>query len=204
MENGKMIRTAGKLDKVFKILQGIIVGCLAACVILLGILTVVNRINPNAITASEFTMVDLGIISVEVADAYVPDSMGIVAYGWMVLALGCTNGIIVWFCLKYIRNILEPMKQGNPFQKEVSGNLKKLAWIVLAMGIIRNIVKTIAAMVIISKWNLTELPQTEAIRSVQPNIDLELGFLLVFFGLLLMSYIFRYGASLQQLSDETL
>ena len=42
------------------------------------------------------------------------------------------------------------------------------------------------------------------IRSVTVNYTFDLGFVIVFFVLLLMSYIFSYGAQLQQLSDETL
>lgn len=204
MENKKMISTAQKLDKVFKILQIVIIGCLIASIIVISALTIINWLNPNAVIEASSTNVGLGPISIDVSSKYAPDNNGILIYSWIALVLSSTSGIAVWFFLKYIRNILEPMKQGNPFHSDAVKNFKKLAWVVLAMGIIRNIVNFVATTTIITQWHLSELSQVEGIEKVQVHVDLELGFLLVFFVLLLMSYIFEYGTSLQQLSDETL
>ena len=52
--------------------------------------------------------------------------------------------------------------------------------------------------------NQERLVDGKNILAVIPDYRLELGFLIVFFVFLLASYIFRYGAELQQLSDETL
>lgn len=64
-----------------------------------------------------------------------------------------------------------------------------------------------AAMITSMKMNhyqLERLVDGKNILAIIPDYRLELGFLIVFFVFLLASYIFRYGAELQQLSDETL
>ena len=53
-------------------------------------------------------------------------------------------------------------------------------------------------------YQLERIVDGKQILSVTPEYQLELGFLVVFFVFLLASYIFHYGAELQQLSDETL
>ncbi len=204
MENKKMIATAQKIDVFFKILQVIIIGGLIGSCIIIAALTVVNWVNPDVVIGKGVNNVSLGPVSVLVTPEYALDNNGILVYSWIVLALGCIGGTATWFCLKYIRNILETMKQGSPFCHETVGNFKKLAWVVLIAGIVKNIVNFVAARAVVSQWHLAELPQIEGIQGVQMNVELEPGFILVFFGILLMSYIFEYGTSLQQLSDETL
>lgn len=204
MENKKMIGTAQKLDVLFKILQVIIVvGLIASCIIMIA-LTVVNRINPDVLSGAVNYSFTMGPASVELTPEQTPDFATVLPLGWVAFALSGTAALAVWFCLKYIRDILKPMKQGNPFHSEVVKDFKKLAWVVMITGIVRNIVNWVGTGVAVAQWNLAELANVAGIQSVQVNVDFEFGFLVVFFGLLLMSYIFEYGTSLQQLSDETL
>ena len=204
MENKKMIGTAQKLDVLFKILQVIIVvGLIASCIIMIA-LTVVNRMNPDVLSGAVNYSFTMGPASVELTPEQTPDFAAVLPLGWVAFALSGTAALAVWFCLKYIRDILKPMKQGNPFHSEVVKDFKKLAWVVMITGIVRNIVNWVGTGIAVAQWNLAELANVAGIQSVQVNVDFEFGFLVVFFGLLLMSYIFEYGTSLQQLSDETL
>ena len=204
MENKKMIGTAQKLDVLFKILQVIIVvGLIASCIIMIA-LTVINRMNPDVLSGTVNYSFTMGPASVELTPEQTPDFAAVLPLGWVAFALSGTAALAVWFCLKYIRDILKPMKQGNPFHSEVVKDFKKLAWVVMITGIVRNIVNWVGTGIAVAQWNLAELANVAGIQSVQVNVDFEFGFLVVFFGLLLMSYIFEYGTSLQQLSDETL
>lgn len=204
MENKKMIGTAQKLDVLFKILQVIIVvGLIASCIIMIA-LTVINRMNPDVLSGAVNYSFTMGPASVELTPEQTPDFATVLPLGWVAFALSGTAALAVWFCLKYIRDILKPMKQGNPFHSEVVKDFKKLAWVVMITGIVRNIVNWVGTGIAVAQWNLAELANVAGIQSVQVNVDFEFGFLVVFFGLLLMSYIFEYGTSLQQLSDETL
>lgn len=205
MENKKMIGTAQKLDKVMQVLQWILIACTIVLILAPIVLTIVNQVNPDAIVNSTIYTVRIGSLSLEVAPEYAPTNSSILTPLWVSISLlGSTSALAMFLCLKYIRRILSPMKLGNPFHKDAAQNFKKLAWIVLATGIIRNVIQIASSYASLRIWNLFELPQTDVIRSVQASFELEVGFVLVVFGLLLMSYIFRYGASLQQLSDETL
>ena len=204
METKKMMKTAGVLNKLFKILQRLIVVGMTVAIIVTSVLTVVNMVNPDAVIGEGFANVELGPLELTVDNEFAPDNAGILTFCWIVLALGSTNAVAIWFCLKYLRNILEPMQNSNPFHKNTAGNFKKLAWIVLAMGIISNIVEAIAVQVAVKQWHLMELVQADGIQKISVQMDGDLYFILIFFGLLLLSYIFHYGASLQQLSDETL
>lgn len=206
MENKKMISMAQKLDMVFKVLQVLIIGALLLSFVMVGVLTVVDKVNPNAVIESDFESVimKLGPVSIEMTPEYAPDHGDVMLYCWIILALGATNGLALWLGLRYIRNIIEPMKRGNPFQADVVKNFRKLSWVVLAVGIVRNIVNFAAVNISAAMWQLEKLTQFESVQKVQVTGEMEIGFILVFFGVLLMSYIFEYGISLQQLSDETL
>lgn len=206
MENEKMIGTARKLDKIMQVLQWILIGCIILLILAPMVLTIVSKVNPDALADSTIYTLQIGNLSLELAPEYAPTNTGTILIPLLtgMALLGSTNAFALFLCLIYVRRLLAPMKLGNPFHQDAARNFKKLAWIVLAMGIIRNVIETAISFGSLRLWNLIELPQIDAIRSVQTTTDLDLGFLLVVFGLLLMSYIFRYGASLQQLSDETL
>ena len=56
----------------------------------------------------------------------------------------------------------------------------------------------------IEKIKLLDYVKEGTIQSITANSQIDLTFLVVFFILLLVSYIFRYGEELQQQVDETL
>ena len=74
----------------------------------------------------------------------------------------------------------------------------------LVLGVVQNIAGAVETTNAVRHFGLDRLVAGGQIRSVTANYTFDLSFLVVFFVLLLMSYIFRYGAELQQLSDETL
>lgn len=205
MEMKKMMKTAGVLNKLFKFLQWLMVIGMAVAVMIISVLTIINWVSPGTVLGKDIaTVVQMGFLNLTVDSQYAPDTSGILTFCWILLALVSTNAAVLWFTFKYIREILEPMQNGNPFHKNTAGNIKKLAWIQLAMGIIGNVVQTIAAHVAADQWHLMEFGNIKGIQKASIHVEGDLNFVLIFFGLLLLSYIFNYGASLQQLSDETL
>ena len=96
------------------------------------------------------------------------------------------------------------MMDGNPFAPSVSGNLKKLSLLTLVYGVWGNLGSVVLTFLKMNHFQLDRLADGELILSVAPNYQLNLGFVIVYLVFLLASYIFRYGAELQQLSDETL
>ena len=86
----------------------------------------------------------------------------------------------------------------------MSDNIKKVSYAVLVWGVIGNAGELLSISATLRYFDFEALVAAGEICSVTVNYQFDFTFLLVFFLLLLMSYIFRYGAELQRLSDETL
>ena len=104
----------------------------------------------------------------------------------------------------YIREILKPMTEEKPFAAIVSTNLKKLAKLSIVIGILVNIIILSEQIMMIFVFDLPSLLISEKIVHVGGMFKIDLTFLIYWAILMLLSYVFRYGESLQQLSDETL
>jgi len=204
MNEMKMMKTASRLDSFFKVMQRIIAVCMIVMVVLMAVLTVVNAVNPEAVIGEDFHVIDIGPITVELAEELAPDNGAVLAYAWIAVVLGLGAAGAAWWSFGCIRKILEPMKVGNPFHETAGGNIKKVAYAVLLWGIVGNAGKLLETSAALRFFNFEALTATGDIRSITVNYHFDLTFLLVFFLLLLVSYIFRYGTELQRLSDETL
>ena len=204
MNEMKMIKTAKALDAFFKVIQRIVAAAMIVMVVAVGVLTVVNAILPDAVIGEDFHMVDIGPVTVELVEELAPDNNTILAYVWIAVALGLCGAGAAWWAFGCIRKILEPMKVGEPFHETVSKNIKKVAYAVLIWGVVVNVGKLLEISAALRFFNFDSLAAMGDIRSVTVNYQFDFTFLLVFFLLLLMSYIFRYGTELQRLSDETL
>ena len=204
----KLTRTAKKLDTFFKVLQKIIKITMIVIVCVLGVLTVANIFNPNAIIANGQYSLDIGPITIMLAESYSPkDNNMVLVNAWIIMGIAIVVGIAVYYAFGQVRKILQPMSEGNPFHPTVSMNIRKIAYVSIVVGIVANIVeffKTLNAIKIIEKLNLLEFVQNGSVQTITTNFNIDLTFLVVFFILLLMSYIFRYGEELQQQVDETL
>ncbi len=204
MKTGKMVNTAKALDKVFRILQRVIIICAAVSVIVLGIFTLMNAVNHNAVIGTDFNVVNIGPLTFELAEEIVPGNNAILIYAWIMAAAAIAFIAIVCYALGVFRKILKPMTEGNPFAPFVSNEIRKLAFASLAIGVVCNVMAFIEALNVILVFDLNSLLQDSQIQSVNVNFHFDVTFVIVFFVLLLVSYIFRYGEELQKLSDETL
>jgi len=106
--------------------------------------------------------------------------------------------------LRVIRSILEPMSQGKPFTTTVSKNLHRLAVIALVAGAFYEISLAIHTMLTFGNFRLDQLFNYDLVSAITVEYKIDLWFVAVFVILQLMSYVFKYGEELQQLSDETL
>ena len=111
---------------------------------------------------------------------------------------------VLFYAIGVIRKILAPMTQGDPFHPTVGREIRRLAFASLAIGIIQNAMSAVEVFSVLHIFDMNALLQGSKIQSVTSNFNFELSFIVVFFVLLLMSYIFQYGEGLQKLSDETL
>jgi len=199
----KLINMSQKLDTLFKILQRITaIGTLVAILVVL-VLTVVNAINPDAVIGENLN-VDIGPITVELAQELAPDNRAILTYTWGMIVVGAVFAAGIYYALSLVRKILQPMMEGKPFDSMVGQNIRKIGFVTLVLGIIQNVAVLIETIGAVKTFQLIDLNADAVVRSVTVNYSLDLTFLIVFFVLLLMSHIFNYGTELQQLSDETL
>lgn len=201
----KMQNTARKLDIFFKIIQVVFtVGAVAA---LVGLSIIgaffLFKLSPDQV-GTGYNALDLGFLELELANNIVPNKSNILLIAAVDLVMGFIAILVGKQSIKCIRNILQPMTEGLPFHGAVSSNLKKLAVLEIALGLIWNVMETVNCALMMYCYDLETLLVSEKITHVNIMLDFDLTFIAIAAVLLLLSYVFRYGEQLQQLSDETL
>lgn len=200
-----LVKTASILDKCLNILSVVIKICAAALLVGLGILAAgfLFDLDPDVI-GTGYEQADLGFVTLHVSPTYIPDHKTIWAQNAAEMLLTLLCMIPAHLIVKSIRAILSPMKDGQPFHNAVSIELKKIAKYVCVLGVCVNLQSVISKILLVRAFDLDLLILSEQISHVDFLFTFDLGFLPVCGILLLLSYVFRYGEELQQLSDETL
>ena len=200
-----LTNSARKLDKVFEIAH-IVFGALAiASIVGVALIAVayVLKLDPTFI-GTDYEKFDIGFLELEVAPAFAPSKWLILAQAAFTLLVSCRLFYDGRRGIGYIREILKPMIEEKPFDSIVSTNLKKLARLSIVLGIMINIIMLAEQIVVVFLYDLPGLLISEKITHVTGMFKIDLTFLIYWAILMLLSYVFRYGESLQQLSDETL
>lgn len=197
--------TAKKLDKVLEIVH-IVFGALAiACIVGVALIAAayILKWDPSTI-GTGYENFDIGFLELTVAEAYAPDKWLVLLQAAITLAVSCRLLYDSRRGVGYIREILQPMTEEKPFDTIVSTNLKKLARLSINLGILYNIILLSEQIITVFVYDLPGLLISEKISHVGGMFQVDLTFVVYWAVLLLLSYIFRYGEELQQLSDETL
>ena len=201
----KLIKTASILDTVMKILSVCIK--IAAVALLVGLVLLAAGYLfdlPPQMVGTGNASIEIGFVTFHVAENYLPDYHIVLAQVAAEMFLTFLCLIPAHFIAKSIRAILAPMKNGEPFHNDVSLHLSKIARYVCALGIGLNLAEIIGSILLTKVFDLHLLLLSEHIPRVEFHFMFDFSFLLVSGILLLLSYVFRYGEQLQQLSDETL
>ena len=197
--------TAKKLDKVLEIVH-IVFGALAiACIVGVALIAAayILKWDPSTI-GTGYENFDIGFLELTVAEAYAPNKWLVLLQAAITLAVSCRLLYDGRRGVGYIREILQPMTEEKPFDTIVSTNLKKLARLSINLGILYNIIILSEQIITVFVYDLPGLLISEKISHVGGMFQVDLTFVVYWAVLLLLSYIFRYGEELQQLSDETL
>ena len=197
--------TAKKLDKVLEIAH-IVFGALAiACIVGVALIAAayILKLDPNMI-GTGYENFDVGFLELTVAESHAPDKWMILLQAAITLAVSCRLMYDARRGVGYIREILNPMKEEKPFDTIVSTNLKKLAKLSINLGIFYNMIILSEQIMTVFVYDLPGLLVSDKITHVGGMFNVDLTFLIYWAILLLLSYVFRYGEELQQLSDETL
>lgn len=197
--------TAKKLDKVLEIAYIVFSALAIACIVGVALIAAayILKLDP-AIIGTGYENFDIGFLELTVAEHYAPDKWLVLLQAAITLSASCRLMYDSRRGVGYIRNILEPMKEEKPFDSVVSTNLKKLARLSINLGILYNIILLSEQIIAVFVYDLPSLLISEKITHVNGLFNVDLTFLICWASLLLLSYVFRYGEQLQQLSDETL
>ena len=197
--------TAKKLDKILEIAY-IVLGAMSigfiVCAVLIAV-AYIFKLDPSMI-GTAYENFDIGFLELTVAEAYAPDKWLVLLQAAITLLVGCRLMYEGRRGVGYVREILLPMKEEKPFDTIVSTNLKKLAKLSITLGILYNIIILSEQIMTVFVYDLPQLLISEKIVHVDGMFQVDLTFIVCWAALLLLSYVFRYGEELQQLSDETL
>lgn len=197
--------TARKLDKVLEIAH-IVFGALAiACIVGVALIAAayILKLDP-AMIGTGYENFDIGFLELKVAESDAPDKWLVLLQAAITLAVSCRLFYEGRLGVGYIREILHPMTEEKPFDSIVGTNLRKLARLSIHLGILYNIIILSEQIMTVFVYDLPGLLISEKITQVTGMFTVDLSFLIYWAILLLLSYVFRYGEQLQQLSDETL
>ncbi|MBR6952089.1 MAG: DUF2975 domain-containing protein [Oscillospiraceae bacterium] len=201
MENRKLSRTAGILDRVLKILQGFAIAGVIVSVIFIPLTLILGeKIIADA------SHLKLGAVTLKLAG----DMSAWLDYprikASIVVSLICmaVAAAAVWYCLRVLRSVLRPMIEGSPFTAGISTKIRKLAWTVLIGGGLVEIGSSVSSVLETRAYQLDRLLNMDRISSVSFNWMIHLWFVAAALILFFLSWIFRYGEELQREADETL
>ena len=202
MENTKIRNTANVIDRILKILQGVLIAVMIVC----AVLAVLVGILGDKMVADAAT-VDFGCLKAELAGdgtqfLNTASMKPLIITELAVYAIAASAG---WYFLRVLREILVPMKEGRPFEAGISNKIMKLGWTALVTGGIAELASKLVPFLDIKCYDLSSLFNREAVTGFSFSLGVNTWwFVVVALVLFFLSFIFRCGEQLQKEADETL
>ncbi len=204
MENKKLIKAAVISDRILKILRAItlmaviVIAVLAVVVVAFG-----EQIMAEAtVSSNDISFGGLRLTLKDGVDVLNKDGNRFTLL-LMLLPVGIYVGILL-YGIQLLHKVLQPMKEGRPFDPGTSSKISKLAWVVLIGGAVGAFCEGISTLVELGAYQLTTLFNPETVAGFTVEYTMQLDFLVVAGVLFLLALVFRYGEELQRQSDETL
>lgn len=204
MNTASFMKNASRLDTFLKVVQKLILISMIVALGIFLILTVAYYVDTDFMIGESSYEIYVGPITLTLAEESIPSNGSILGHGWILFVLGAISAAVTYYSLGCIRRVLQPITQGNAFYPTVGKDIRKFGYACIIWGLMENVLEVLEVQNILHNYNLSNLVNGSAISSVTVNYNLDLTFLIIFFVVLLLSYIFEYGVNLQQLSDETL
>lgn len=204
MNKEKMMKVAKGLSIFAKVIQILLTIALVAIAVSIVLISV---INPDSISSNSSFVektLELGNVVIKIAEPYARDftiNKPVLLGTLLVSFIGVG---LTWFELKVARDILEPMKEGNPFETSIGKKIRVLARIELFAGLALMITEWVTSYFVNYESEIMNLFKEGVVESVTVNNSFSLNFVIIAFILYLVSYVFEYGEQLQIESDETL
>ena len=201
MENTKLIRSATVIDRILKILQGFAVAGVIVAAIFIPLTAILGEkiiASSNNLKLGALQLNLTGAESVYLDYASIKLSIIVMLVGTILVSAA------TWYCLRVLRGILAPMKEGKPFAEGISGKVRRLAWAVLIGGGVAEFGKLISDVSMVRAYQVERLVNPELVESFTYNYSMDLWFVIAALILFFLSYVFRCGEELQKEADETL
>ena len=201
----KLVSTAKKLNTFFKVIQVILTVILVTLIVCIAIVIagLVFDLPPHMV-GTGFDIVSISFMELKIAEGYSPDFHNILVMFLISMVLGTGCVVLFKIGVKYMKDILTPMSKGQPFNEIAARNMKKLALLSAIQGVLFNCIGMAERIAFTYGYELDNLLKSEKVVEVNVNYEIDFSFLIATAVLLLLSYVFHYGAELQTLSDETL
>ena len=200
----KLAAIARKIDIVVKIADVMLKIAFVVCLVVLGIIAAGMIFDlPADMIGEVTTQVELGPVTLQVAEGVMPELKSTLPWAALEFVLAAAASFAGILFVKAVSAILAPMKEGKPFDRAVSQNLRKLGWLSLILGAVVNVMEIVGVYSMAAMHSIETLLISEKITHVSINMNADLSFLIVPAVLFLLAYVFRYGEELQTLSDET-
>lgn len=199
----KLKKTAKGLDTFFKIAYRLGIAAMVLGSLIILFVWWLYLGDPDILDLLRFDL-DFGNISFRLADSVVPAREYVFWYFLLGTLIGGAQ--LPVFCMVFhtIRGILKPMKEGKPFDENIADYLKRLGWLTIANGVLAELGELVVTGNLLPGYDLGALFLSDQITQVTTSHSFDATFLVYAVVLFLLSYVFRYGTELQQLSDETL
>lgn len=196
----KMRKAAKILDIIINVIQKVMIVLAVAA----AVMEIIILFSSEEFFSNLTMTVDLGHMTLTLADA---DNAfaGIVRKYWLVAILAAIAALLlICYGIQIVRRILKPMRDGLPFASSVSGNIRKLGWLILIGGILDAMFQVGERILLTNTFDFYSLFNMETVSNCEINHNSDITFLVFSCVLFLLSYIFQYGEELQRESDETL
>ncbi len=200
MNKEKMKKTAGTVYVIVNILRILLMAVTVIVLIAAAALLFLKEVPAEVFTTS----LSLGNVSLQLAEGVVSVPV-LQKISSAVLAAASVLLLMSIYGLGIIRNILKPMRDGRPFDTEISVSLRRLGFLVLFGGILSQLLgAAITRYMLGTAAVLQQILKEGVVTGITYRYSFSLEFLITALILFLMSYVFRYGEELQQEVDETL
>lgn len=200
MNNSKLIKTAKLIDTIARIGGKIIRAFGIVCLIFTVLVLIFGEkmFVPGSLT------LDLDFVKLHLSDEF----QGITSLVKLFAIAGLLTGSILCFMIHHIsvlvQKILAPMKMGRPFEEGIPSCIRQIARTFLIGGGIAELLGVAERILITRAYPMDEIFSSAAVSKVQYLFSIDLDFIWISCIILFLSYIFSYGQTLQQESDETL
>lgn len=207
MEMNKMQKSAKGFRTFFNILCVFSIAC-SILILFVFILIAAGVVDPEAISLN-----GTGTPLLQLADICFPlkDMNGVVSSFTKQQALILLGSFLPVFAIiavefAFAARILQSVCEGKPFALSVSKNIRNIGIAVLIDGILTDVLHGISSVILFKSIDFTQLLNTNIVDKPYLNINLTATpkYFVAFLIILLLARVFRYGAELQQESDETL